>query len=63
MSINLPRGYSTYDMSDWGVYVPPPEEKPLTKRCTCGILITMGKDADIQFHSFWCDLVRKEDKE
>jgi hypothetical protein len=49
---------------DWGYYSPSfwvPEQKPLTKKCTCGTNITMGYEAPLEFHSSYCDL--KEDND
>jgi hypothetical protein len=33
----------------------------LTKKCTCGTAITMGKDDHLDFHSLWCDLIKKDE--
>lgn len=30
------------------------------KRCTCGCWITYGEKCPIEFHSQWCDLIRKD---
>jgi hypothetical protein len=43
----------------WAATIAPPTTaavQPL--KCTCGITKTMGPDADIAFHSDWCDLRR-----
>lgn len=39
-----------------------PEEKPLTKTCTCGTTITYGTSVGLEAHQDYCDLVRKDDQ-
>lgn len=61
MGNQFPKGYNTgLDWGDWQegatLWTPDPEENSLTKKCTCGIWVTMGKDADLIFHSEWCEL-------
>jgi hypothetical protein len=54
--------HKLFDTSLWGdaIVLWEPEKKPLTPTCTCGISITMGKDDNIQFHSDYCDLIKKK---
>ena len=59
---NLPKGYyscndnwSTED-KNWFGY----NSEDRTKVCTCGCWTTYGKDCDQDYHSDWCDLVRKK---
>jgi hypothetical protein len=47
-----------YTGYDW---LPRGYEKPAV--CECGIDITMGKDADVMFHSDWCPKRIKKEKE
>lgn len=53
---------SLYDSWSWdgGYSTWTPEEKPLTKKCSCGMSIAMGYEVPNEMHSDWCDLVRKE---
>lgn len=53
---------STTLYDSW-VYWMPQEEKSLTKACTCGTNVTMGYEAPNEFHSYYCDLVRENDKD
>lgn len=48
----------------WGYdYWPPKEEKPLTKPCTCGMVVTYGEEnVPLEQHSSWCDKVRKDEE-
>ena len=64
----LPKGYYIENIDDWSGYTvwdgyspedDKKEQKTLTKRCTCGITITMGFEVDASFHSDWCDLREK----
>lgn len=61
MPNSFPKGYNTG--LDWGDAVvwwdDKKEEKPLTKRCTCGTNIAMGYDAPPEFHSDYCELYEK----
>jgi len=65
VSSQFPRGYNTgLDWGDWQegdvTLWTPNEEKPLTKKCECGIWITMGENCDLKFHSDWCPIKENE---
>lgn len=53
---------SLYDSWSWdgGYSTWTPEEKPLTKSCSCGTSITYGESVGLEAHQHYCDLVRKE---
>lgn len=75
MSTRLPKGKQSdlgdmYSASMWGYsddYGTNENEDPeykttdLTKKCTCGVTITMGKEDDPMFHSEYCNLYQKKE--
>lgn len=65
MSHRLPKGYFPDDWENYDtteIYIPPEEEKPLTKKCECGMNVTWGYEVPGEFHSDWCPIYIKEDR-
>lgn len=51
---------TSWSFEGWEILPSGIQSQWVEKICSCGCWVTYGKDCPIEFHSQWCDLVRRD---